>query len=176
MTVPVRVKPVPAQPRSGAAMPTSKSDLASRASMVTGLSCSAALPPQLGNHSQRNLDTAHRGGGRNVWTSPGTDPDPLEVAAAAESAISAPALIIRWHATYYGHDPEPRLRQSRQRRDMLDVVMREQAVKQITNLAPLIPAQLLPVSSTYARTTLDQRRGHGDVSSDTEPPDLARPP
>lgn len=82
MTVPVRVKPVPAQPPSGAAMPTSKSDLASRASMVTGLSCSAAVPPQLGNHSQRDLDTAHRGGGRNVWTSPGTDP--LEVAAAAE--------------------------------------------------------------------------------------------
>ena len=36
MTVAVRVKSVPAQPRSGAAMPTSKSDLASRASMVTG--------------------------------------------------------------------------------------------------------------------------------------------
>ena len=44
--------------------------------MVTGLSCSAAVPPQLGNHAQRNLDTAHRGGGRNVWTSPGTDPRP----------------------------------------------------------------------------------------------------
>jgi hypothetical protein len=95
--------------------------------------------------------------------------DLLEVAAAAESAITAPALIIRRHATYYGHDPEPRLRQSRQRRDMLDVLMREQAVKQITNPAPLVPAQLPPVSPTHPRTTLDQRRGHGDVSSDTEP-------
>ena len=153
-------------------MPTSKSDLASRASMVTGLSCSAAVPPQLENHSQRNLGTAHRGGGRNVWTSPGNDPDLLEVAAAAESAISASALIIRRHAMYYGHDPEPRLRQSRQRRDMLDVLMREQAVKQIANPAPLVPAQLPPVSPTHPRTTLDQRRGHGDVSSDTEPHDL----
>jgi hypothetical protein len=120
-------------------MPTSKSDLASRASMVTGLSCSAAVPPQLENHSQCNLGTAHRGGGRNVWTSPGNDPDLLEVAAAAESAISASALIIRRHAMYYGHDPEPRLRQSRQRRDMLDVLIREQAVKQITNPARWFP-------------------------------------
>ena len=101
--------------------------------------------------------------------------DVLEVAA-AESAISAPALIIRRHATYYSHGPEPRLRQSRQRRDMLDVLMREQAVKQMTNPAPLVPAQLPPVSPTHPRTTLDQRRGHGDVSSDTEPPDLARLP
>lgn len=96
----------------------------------------------------------------------------MEVAAAAEAAISAPALIIRRHATYFGRDPEPRLRQSRQRRDMLDVLMREQAVKQITNPAPLVPAQLPPVSPTHPRTTLDERRGHGDVSSDTELPDL----
>jgi hypothetical protein len=72
-------------------------------------------------------------------------PDPLKVAAAAESAISAPALIIRRRPTYYGPDPEPHLRQSQQRRDMLDVLMREQAVKQITNPAPLVPAQLPPV-------------------------------
>jgi hypothetical protein len=66
-------------------------------------------------------------------------PDLMEVAAAAESAISATALIIERHATYYGYDPEPRVRESRQRRAMLDVLMREQAIKQMTNPAPLIP-------------------------------------
>ena len=77
--------------------------------MMTGLSCSAAVPPQLGNHSQRNLDTAHRGGGETSGPHLALTPDPTEVAAAAESAISAPALIIRRHATYFGRDPEPRL-------------------------------------------------------------------
>jgi hypothetical protein len=67
-------------------------------------------------------------------------PDLLEVAAAAESAISGSALIIQTHATYYGYDPEPRVRQSRQRRDMLDVLMRDQVARQMTNPAPLIPA------------------------------------
>lgn len=67
-------------------------------------------------------------------------PDLMEVAAAAESAISASALIIGRHATYFGYDPEPRVRQSGQRRAMLDVLMREQAIKQMTNPAPLIPA------------------------------------
>jgi hypothetical protein len=67
-------------------------------------------------------------------------PDLLEVAAAAESAISGSALIIQTHAAYYGYDPEPRVRQSRQRRNMLDVLMREQAIRQMTNPAPLIPA------------------------------------
>jgi hypothetical protein len=66
-------------------------------------------------------------------------PDLMDVAAAAESAISASALIIERHATYYGYDPEPRVRQSRQRRAMLDVLMREQAIKQMTNPVPLIP-------------------------------------
>ena len=33
-------------------------------------------------------------------------PDLMEVAAAAESAISASALIIERHATYFGYDPE----------------------------------------------------------------------
>ena len=73
-------------------------------------------------------------------------PDLMEVAAAAESAISASALIIERHATYYGYDPEPRVRQSRQRREMLDVLMREQAIKQMTNPAPLIPAGSLCAS------------------------------
>lgn len=67
-------------------------------------------------------------------------PDLLEVAAAAETAISGSALIIHTHATYHGYDPEPRLRQSRQRRNMLDVLMREQVTRQMTNPAPLIPA------------------------------------
>jgi hypothetical protein len=67
-------------------------------------------------------------------------PDLMEVAAAAESSISASALIIERHATYYGYDPEPRVRQSRQRREMLDVLMREQAIKQMSNPAPLIPS------------------------------------
>lgn len=67
-------------------------------------------------------------------------PDLMEVAAAAESAISASALIIERHATYYGYDPEPRVRQSRKRRTMLDVLMREQAISQMTNPAPLIHA------------------------------------
>ena len=66
-------------------------------------------------------------------------PDLLEVAA-AESAISGSALIIQTHATYYGYDPGPRLRQSQQHRNMLDVLMREQATRQMTNPTPLIPA------------------------------------
>ena len=40
--VPLLLKPVPGPPRSRASMPASKSDLPSRASMVTGLSCPAA--------------------------------------------------------------------------------------------------------------------------------------
>ena len=67
-------------------------------------------------------------------------PDLLEAAAAAQSAISASALIIQRHATYYGYDPEPRVSKSRHRRAILDVLMREQAVKQMTNPPPLIPA------------------------------------
>jgi len=70
----------------------------------------------------------------------GLTPDLLEVSAAAESAISASALIIQRHATYYGYDPEPRARKSRQRRTILDVLMRDQAVEQMTNHAPLVPA------------------------------------
>lgn len=58
----------------------------------------------------------------------------------AESAISGSALIILTHVTYCGYDPEPHLRQSRQRRNMLDVLLREQVAGQMTNPAPLIPA------------------------------------
>lgn len=67
-------------------------------------------------------------------------PDLLEVAVAAQTAISASALIIERHATYYGFDPEPRVRKSRQRRQMLDALTREQVRKQFTNPVPLIRA------------------------------------
>ncbi len=67
-------------------------------------------------------------------------PDLLEVAAAAQTAISASALIIERHATYYGFDPEPYVRKSRSRRGILDALMREQAIRQATNPAPFVPA------------------------------------
>ena len=120
--------------------------------MVTGLSCSAAVPPSSGiTHSATwILHTAVAGETSGPHLA--LTPDPLEVAAAAESAISAPALIIRRYATYCGHDQEPRLRQSRQRRDMLDVLMREQAVKQITNPAP---AGSRPITAGFANASQD---------------------
>lgn len=65
-------------------------------------------------------------------------PDLLELAAAAQTAISASALIIERHAVYYGFDPEPYVRRSRQRRGILDVLMRDQMVKQATDPAPMI--------------------------------------
>jgi hypothetical protein len=67
-------------------------------------------------------------------------PDLLELASAAETAISASALLIDRHGTYFGFDPEPYMRKSRQRRAMLDTLMREQAARQVTNPAPLVPA------------------------------------
>lgn len=51
--------------------------------------------------------------------------DLIEVGAAAQYAISASALIAQTHATYYGYNPEPRVRQSRQRRQMLERHMRD---------------------------------------------------
>jgi hypothetical protein len=68
-------------------------------------------------------------------------PNLLEVAAASQTAISASALILERHATYFGFDPEPYTRKSRQRRTMLDTLMREQAVSQAMNPAPLIEAE-----------------------------------
>jgi hypothetical protein len=81
-------------------------------------------------------------------------PDLLEVAAAAESAISGAALIILTHATYYGYDPEPRLLQSRQRRNMLDVLMREQVSRQMTKPSAPHPSRLLKsaLQPSYRRT------------------------
>jgi hypothetical protein len=79
-----------------------------------------------------------------IMRTPGPDlaltPNLMEVAAAAESAISASALIIQSHATYYGYDPSPRIQQSRNRRTMLDGLMREQTLKQMTDPAPLVPS------------------------------------
>jgi hypothetical protein len=68
-------------------------------------------------------------------------PDLLEVAAASQTAISASELVLERHANYFGFDPEPYTRKSRQRRTMLDTLMREQAVRQAANPAPLIRAK-----------------------------------
>lgn len=67
-------------------------------------------------------------------------PDLLEVAAASLTAISASELILERHANYFGFDPAPYTRKSRQRRSMLDVLMREQSARQAANPAPLIRA------------------------------------
>lgn len=64
-------------------------------------------------------------------------PDLLEVAAASQTAISASELVLERHATYFGFDPGPYTRKSRQRRTMLDTLMREQVVRQAANPAPL---------------------------------------
>lgn len=68
-------------------------------------------------------------------------PNLLEVAAASQTAISASALILERHANYFGFDPEPYTRKSHQRRTMLDILMREQVIRQATNPAPLIRAK-----------------------------------
>jgi hypothetical protein len=68
-------------------------------------------------------------------------PDLLEVAAASQTAISASELVLERHATYFGFDPGPYTRKSRQRRTMLDTLMREQFVRQAANPAPLIIAK-----------------------------------
>lgn len=65
-------------------------------------------------------------------------PDLLEVAAASQTAISASALILERHANYFGFDPEPYTRKSYHRRMMLDTLMRDQFIRQVTNPAPLI--------------------------------------
>lgn len=68
-------------------------------------------------------------------------PDLLEVAAASQTTVSAAELILERHANYFGFDPEPYTRKSRQRRTMLDTLMREQATKQAANPALLIRAR-----------------------------------
>ena len=67
-------------------------------------------------------------------------PDLMEVAAAAQTAISASGLIIGRHAAYYGFDPEPHVRKSRHRRGILDALIREHCDRQATNPLPLMQA------------------------------------
>jgi hypothetical protein len=56
-------------------------------------------------------------------------PDLLEVGAAVQSAIAAASLAVTTYARYYGHDPEPYARASRQRRGILDKLMLDYAVE-----------------------------------------------
>ncbi|MDN3353183.1 hypothetical protein [Actinomadura sp. DC4] len=66
-----------------------------------------------------------------VASSPGESlvlaPDLLEIAAAAQTAISASALVIARCAAYYGRDPQLYVRQSGDRRKTLDPYMRQVA-------------------------------------------------
>jgi len=50
-------------------------------------------------------------------------PDVMEIAAAAETVISASALVIKTYGLYYGHNPDTRVCRSQQRRDVLDRLM-----------------------------------------------------
>lgn len=67
-------------------------------------------------------------------------PDLFEIAGASLVAIEASALLLERYGTYFGFDPEPYTRKSRQRRGILDTLVREQAERQATNPAPLINA------------------------------------
>jgi hypothetical protein len=60
-------------------------------------------------------------------------PDLMEMASATLTAISASALLVERHATYYGFDPALYTRKSSQRRGMIDALMREQIVRQAQN-------------------------------------------
>jgi hypothetical protein len=60
-------------------------------------------------------------------------PDLLETAAATQTAITASALLIDRHATYFGFDPAPYVRKSHQRRGIIDALMREQVIKNAAN-------------------------------------------
>lgn len=71
-------------------------------------------------------------------------PDLLETAAAALTAISASALLIDRHATYYGFGPASYTRKSSQRRGMIDALMREQVMRHATNPPALVPASVGP--------------------------------
>jgi hypothetical protein len=51
-------------------------------------------------------------------------PNLLEVGAAGQSAISASGLILARYGTYYGHDPEPYVQQTKARRHGIDLHMR----------------------------------------------------
>jgi hypothetical protein len=51
-------------------------------------------------------------------------PDVMQVGAAAESAISASALILDRCGRYYGQDPGAQVQRARQRREKIDALMR----------------------------------------------------
>ena len=52
-------------------------------------------------------------------------PNLLEVGAAAESAISASALIIARCGTYYGYETQAHVQRTRERREAIDLRMRQ---------------------------------------------------
>jgi hypothetical protein len=52
-------------------------------------------------------------------------PHPLEIGGATEAALDGSALLIKTYAQYFGHDAEPELRASRQRRGMIDRLVLE---------------------------------------------------
>jgi hypothetical protein len=54
-------------------------------------------------------------------------PDVMEVGAAAESAISASALILDRCGRYYGQDPKAPVQRAQQRRERIDALMRRAA-------------------------------------------------
>jgi hypothetical protein len=56
--------------------------------------------------------------------------DLMQLGTSAEAVISASGLIVKAYACYYGHDPEPLVRQSRSRRGMIDGWMRARAEAQ----------------------------------------------
>jgi hypothetical protein len=67
-------------------------------------------------------------------------PDLLEVAAASQTAISASELLLDRYGNYFGFDPEPYTRKSRQRRAILDTLMLDQFAMQAANPSSLIRA------------------------------------
>jgi len=54
-------------------------------------------------------------------------PDVMEVGAAAESAISASALILDRCGRYYGHDPRSQVQRAQEHREKIDALMRRAA-------------------------------------------------
>jgi hypothetical protein len=54
-------------------------------------------------------------------------PDVMEVGAAAESVISASALILDRCGRYYGHDPRSQIQRAQEHREKIDALMRRAA-------------------------------------------------
>jgi hypothetical protein len=64
----------------------------------------------------------------------------VELFTGGEKVPASSLIIERSSTTYYSFDPEPRVRESRSRRGMLDRLMRDQVIEQAEHQAPLIPA------------------------------------